>query len=120
LAADEGNGLLLLTRPTLEDATMPTRANDASRDGRIYEASGLPRGLRINPSTGVIAGVVGLEEGGPDLPCPDAIISDGIPVPSPDPARVTFTALLPPGLSLDSGHGCASGSSRPHTPPPPP
>jgi hypothetical protein len=101
---------------------MSDRDNDHSSDGQSYEASGLPRGLSIDPSAGVCAVVVCRMLTRHDLPGPDAVIRDGVPLPSPEPQApadhggepdcwvilpsppgdgVTFTASdLPPGLSF--------------------
>jgi hypothetical protein len=67
------------------------RANDSS-GGQSSEATGLPPGLCIDPSTGVNSGVVCFGEGGQDLPRPTAIISGGAPLPPPDPAARTAPA----------------------------
>jgi hypothetical protein len=96
---------------------MSDRANDPDRGGQRYEAAGLPRGLSINPSTGVVCGVVCVGGGEPELPRPAAIIRDGVPLlPERDPpplagsirwhpddsdrARASLTTTLPPGLSF--------------------
>jgi hypothetical protein len=52
---------------------MSDRGNDSG--GQIYEASGLPRGLAINPSTGVCSGVACRVPSRHDLPRPDAVLS---------------------------------------------
>jgi hypothetical protein len=91
--------------------------SDPIRGGQHYEGAGLPRGLRINPSTGAIVGVVSVGGGEPDLPHPDAVSSDGVSLlPDRDPppvagtirwhpddsdrARASLAAILPPGLSF--------------------
>jgi hypothetical protein len=99
---------------------MSDRGNDSG--GQVYEASGLPRGLAINPSTGVCSGVACRVPTRQDLPRPDAVIRDGVPLPVPEPEApaanggaaacwvilpnppgdgVPFSASdLPPGLSF--------------------
>jgi hypothetical protein len=120
---------------------MSDRAGDSSNP-RTCAAAGLPRGLCINPNTGVVRGVICFGWGGQDLPRPTAIISDGVPVPLPDPDAppdhpdqtirleildtapgdtVTSAASnLPPGLSFAPDSDPASGSpgASPPTPPP--
>jgi hypothetical protein len=90
---------------------MSDRTNDPNH------AAGLPRGLRSNPSSGVVAGVVCRLQTRPDLPHPDAVSSDGVSLlPDRDPpplagtirwhpddsdrVRASLTTTLPPGLSF--------------------
>lgn len=66
--SNEVNGLPANTAPTIENpGTRTTRsglfilqidATDADGDALVYSATGLPSGLSIDPSTGVIAGTV--------------------------------------------------------------
>jgi hypothetical protein len=120
---------------------MSDRADDSS-DPPTYAAAGLPPGLSINPSTGVCFGVLCLRQGGQDPVRPAALISDGVPVPLPDPDAppdnpdettrleilhtlpgdtVTFAATnLPPGLRFAPDSDPASGSRPGASPPAPP